>query len=747
MFPMKKFLYFCFCCFFCASLYAQDSVVQNVPESFVADPFQQLIDSSDAFYSAGDYKKSMDVNIKILNFSFEKDDPNLIYKGYRFLGYDYLALGDSIAARDNFLKSERYAKRSKNDTAIAQTYMDLANLYSSGYSNHLKALEYHDKSIDLFEKIGDTASLAKAHYNLVITAFLNKDYHKGYLHLMQTQRLVDFENDRLFAAGINNMYAEYYTEKGKLELAKKHLASTIDIATEHDISIELEEAYLILAEILFLEENYKEAYQAQEKYFVQRELNMEILTSAVGNTAANKFQLDEYKRDAAAAENARMLQAEIVNNKSRLNNLLIVLCLGGLLMFVILYVAYRKRKELYQALKEKNKEYLAAKEHSEQLARAKSNFFSTVSHELRTPLYGVIGLSTILLEDEKLKSHKKDLKSLKFSADYLLALINDVLQINKLDSNKVENDVSIINIREFVESIVSSFEYMRLQNKNKLKIKIEKEVPTLLFGNAIRLSQVLMNLIGNACKFTENGTITVQISTLRASEEDTTLQFVVKDTGMGIPKEKQKGIFNEFQQVDTLNYNYQGTGLGLPIVKKLLGLSNSEISLESELGQGSKFSFPYHFAIPEQVIEVKEFSPVNTQVLKGKKILIVEDNRINQIVTKKILEKHEIHCDVAENGEQAVEQVQNSTFDLVLMDINMPVMNGMDATKMIRKFNKTLPIIALTAVEVEELRYSIYNAGMNDIIVKPYDVTKFIQIVLKNCTQPIDIDVKANASA
>lgn len=744
---MKKFLYFCLSCLIYASIFAQEIDSVQLSKNNSTDLFYQLVDSSDVFYSAGDYKKSMDVNVKILNLAYEKDDASLIHTGYRLLAYDYLALNDSIAARENFLKSERYAKLSKNDTAIAKTYMDLANLYSEGYQNHVKALEYHDKSIELFRKIGDTASLAKAHYNLVITAFMNKDFHKGYLHLMQTQRLADMENDQSFAAGIYNLYAEYYQEKGKLSLAKEYLAQTIEISKEHDISIEIEEAYLMLSKMLFAESDYKDAYLAQEKYFAQRERNMEIMKSAASNSNASKFQLEEYKRDAAAAENARMLQAEIVDNKNSLNNLLIVFCLGGLLMFVILFVAYRKRKELYQALKEKNKEYLAAKEKSEQLARAKSNFFSTVSHELRTPLYGVIGLSTILLEDEKLKTHKKDLRSLKFSADYLLALINDVLQINKLDSNKAENDESVINIREFVESIVASFEYMRLQNKNKLHVHIAKDVPNLLSGNSIRLSQVLMNLIGNACKFTENGDISVHITTLETSDEATTLQFVVKDTGIGIPKEKQKGIFNEFQQVDALHYNYQGTGLGLPIVKKLLRLSNSEVTLESELGQGSTFSFPYHFDIPEQVEQEKKFSPVDTQVLEGKKILIVEDNRINQIVTKKILEKHGIECEVAEHGEIAVEKVRAMEFDLVLMDINMPVMNGMDATKEIRKFNKRLPIVALTAVEVEEIRYNIFNAGMNDIIVKPYDGTKFIQIVLKNCTQPIDNHVKATSAS
>ncbi|NND88476.1 MAG: response regulator [Flavobacteriaceae bacterium] len=735
---MKKFIYFCSCLLFSVSISAQESDTLAAQKKAPVDIFQQLTDSSEAYYAAGNYKQSMDVNIKILNLAFEKDDPYLIHKGYRFLGYDYLALNDTIEARDSFLKSERYAKLSKNDTAKAVTYMDLANLYSFIEDDQRVALEYHDKSIDLLEKIGDTASLAKAHYNLVITAFYDNNYNKGYINLMKAQRYADMENDVVLAMGIYNRYGEYYNHRGKFDMAKEYLQMAIGIGEKHDNPIELESSYATLADVLFKEKNFEEAYIAQEKYIEYKDINLEIVKSAVTNTASKKFQLDEYKREAAAAEIARALQAEIVSNKSRLNNLLIITCLVVFFMFIVLFVAYRKRRELYQALKEKNKEYLAAKEKSEQLANAKSNFFSTVSHELRTPLYGVIGLSTILLEDESLKSHRKDLKSLKFSADYLLALINDVLQINKLDSNNIENDESPINVREFLGSVVSSFEYMRLQNKNKLTINISDEVPQTVTGNAIRLSQILMNLVGNACKFTEQGEITISVSLKDTTDSRLSLHFIVEDNGIGIAKEKQEHIFNEFQQVDSLNYNYQGTGLGLPIVKKLLRLSNSEIHLESDLGKGSKFSFDYHFGISEEVETEKEFSPVNTHLLKGKKILIVEDNRINQIVTKKILEKHDIECGVAENGKEAVRKVKKETYDLVLMDINMPVMNGMDASTAIRKFNKTLPIIALTAVEVEEIRYSIYNAGMNDIIVKPYDATKFIQTILKNCTQPLD---------
>ena len=398
-------------------------------------------------------------------------------------------------------------------------------------------------------------------------------------------------------------------------------------------------------------------------------------------------------------------------------------------------MAYRKRKELVKELKIKNKEYLKAKEHSEKLSKAKSKFFSTVSHELRTPLYGVIGLSTILLEDESLIKHENDLKSLKFSADYLLALINDVLHINKIDSNGLEDEHTSFNIRDLIKKISSSFEYMRLQNKNRIHIHISEQVPNLILGNSVRLSQVLMNLIGNACKFTEDGDIYIIAETIATTNTNTTIKFYVKDTGIGIPNNKLESIFDEFSQADSIDYKYQGTGLGLPIVKKLLAMSDSEIQVESDPGKGSLFSFSLTFEITEQIEKKKDISLMDTTTLNGKKILIVEDNRINQMVTKKILQKSNTICSIAENGEEAIRMVKESDYDLILMDINMPKKNGMEATKEIRTFNTNIPILALTAVEVEEMRQQIYESGMNDIIVKPYDINKFTQTLLKNLSQ------------
>lgn len=194
-------------------------------------------------------------------------------------------------------------------------------------------------------------------------------------------------------------------------------------------------------------------------------------------------------------------------------------------------------------MKNKNSELLTAKEEAERLSMLKSQFFSTVSHELRTPLYGVVGLTSLLLDDKSLKKHESDLKSLKFSADYLLALINDVLQMNKMESNQVKLENVSFNIQELILSIVNTFEFTRLQNKNKVHYSIDEKIPKNLIGDPVRLSQILMNLVGNAVKFTENGDIYINVE-LRAEVEDrAVIYFEVKDNGIGIPKSKQKLIF------------------------------------------------------------------------------------------------------------------------------------------------------------------------------------------------------------
>ena len=700
---------------------------QDAPENF-----QKLIDSSNIYYFEGSYKKSLEVNIFLLSQALKINDTYNIHRGYRHIGYDYLAMNDTLLAEESFEKSEKYAVLSKNDTATATTYMDLANLYATLKNDTKKALVYHDKSIQLFSQIKDSTGLAKAHYNTILTALDAKEYPKALLHLIKARKLRDFESHSSYSIGIEVLFGEYYLAKENYKKADIYLGKAIEAAKAEGLTVELQDAYRLYSTSLFKQKQFEEAYKVRLDYEAYFEESMANISSAEAGAISAKFQVEEYRKDVQAAELENSLQAEIVKNKNRLNIILMVVSFCAIILFSGLLYAFRKRKKLVQLLQDKNTEYLRAKRQSEKLARAKGKFFSTVSHELRTPLYGVIGLSTILLEDKALKSHEKDLKSLKFSADYLLALINNVLHINKIDSNSLEDNSTVFNVRELFESIIVSFEYMRLQNNNKIHIIVSEDIPKLLKGNSVRLSQILMNLIGNACKFTENGNIYVKAYPNNTNKGVVTIDFSVQDTGMGIAQDKFSKIFDEFSQLESNTYSYQGTGLGLPIVKKLLAQSNSEIRLQSQLGRGSTFSFSLPYEISLSSFVKDETSILDANLLMGKKILIAEDNRINQTVTRKILEKNGVICTIAENGQQAVNFTTTEKFDLILMDLNMPVKNGFEATKEIRSSDVTIPIIALTAVEVEEVRNEIHHVGMNDIVVKPYDVTKFIQTILLN---------------
>jgi len=697
------------------------------------EKFKKLLDSSNTLYNNGEYSHSLKLNMDILDLAFDEGDPYYIHQSYRYLAYDYLFLKDTILAMDSFKKSENYAKLAKNDTATAVTYMDLANVYST-YQDFKKAFIYHDRSINLFTKIKDSAGMAKANYNAAITAIEAENFDIAYSYINNAKLLNNYGDDESFSINLNYFLGEYYLNKKEYKKADSVILKTIKDAKKHNLVSEITYSYNTYRQSLFKQNKFKEAYEAYEKYSDYYEKALEEEYSTDRSTLSQKYQLNEYRKDIEAARLNTKLQSELLSNRNRLNIILIIVSAIFLFLLIALYSASIKRNKLVKELRQKNEETLKAKEHVEKLSKARVKFFSTVSHELRTPLYGVIGISSVLLEDKTLKSHKKDLSLLKFSADYLLALINDVLQINKIDSKSIEDEQTSFNLKKLISSIISSFEYMRIQNNNTITLELSEEIPDLLQGHSVRLSQILINLIGNACKFTENGSIIIKAALASINETDVTINFSINDSGIGIAKEKLESIFDEFSQINSKNYSYQGTGLGLPIVKKLLLLSNATIKLESELGKGSSFIFSLKFNIIEHKTVIEPHTLLDSKILNGKNILIVEDNKINQIVTRKILEKYKIICTIAENGDKAIEAIKNNNYDLVLMDINMPVKNGIEASKEIRVFNKTTPIIALTAVEIEEMRNNIYDSGMNDIIVKPYDIDKFIAIIIKNIT-------------
>ena len=354
---------------------------------------------------------------------------------------------------------------------------------------------------------------------------------------------------------------------------------------------------------------------------------------------------------------------------------------------------------------------------------------------MRTPLNAINGITHLLLEENPKKSQLHYLSSLQYSGNYLTAFINDILEINKIDSNKIEIERINFDLKKLLIDIKNSLNEVATKNKNEFILEIDNAIPTHLIGDPIKLSQVFMNLINNALKFTKNGKVSIIAKLKSLENQKAIIAFDIIDTGIGIPEEKLESVFDSFSQGSTeINRKYGGTGLGLTIVKKILSLLDSEIHLKSNVGEGSTFSFELALAVNEQQPEqapVQE-NTFDLSKIKGKNILVVEDNKINQMITKRMLENREILCEVIDNGEEAIEVMKNNKYDLVLMDVHLPGINGTIATEEIRKFDTTTPIIAMTAISLNENREMLLSYGMNDVITKPFIPNDFYVILSKH---------------
>lgn len=407
------------------------------------------------------------------------------------------------------------------------------------------------------------------------------------------------------------------------------------------------------------------------------------------------------------------------------------------LLTFFLFKLNRIRAKSNFLLKQKNLELIQEKEKAEKATKIKSQFLSNITHELRTPLYAVTGLTHLMLEENPTASQKDHLNSLRFSGEYLLSLINNILDLNKLEANKVEIEVVSFNLKKRITDLLLALDKAAKDKKNEVNLIFDNDIPKRIKGDSLILSQILINLIGNAIKFTKEGVISIRVHSKKDFNDDNKIQlhFEVEDNGLGISEDRQDIIFDNFsQESQQINRIYGGSGLGLSIVKKLLELLGSKIELKSELGRGSLFSFDINFdKVSEIDLTNKKniLKDIDFGIFKGKKVLIVEDNKINQIITKKILEKQLIICEVANNGTVAVEKTKNEYFDLILMDIHMPGISGVEASKLIREFDNKTPIIALTAVTLDDHIEEFYASGITDVIPKPYKTEEFYEKVYK----------------
>lgn len=372
-------------------------------------------------------------------------------------------------------------------------------------------------------------------------------------------------------------------------------------------------------------------------------------------------------------------------------------------------------------------ELIAAKEKAEEATKAKAQFLSTMSHEIRTPMNAVIGVTHLLSENDPREDQLSNLNILKLSADNLMTLINDILDFSKIEAGKIELEKVDFNFRNFINNVTAGF-FMKAKEKDlEFLVEIDPKIPAHLTGDPTRLSQIITNLCCNAIKFTDEGRVLLKADFKGSSNDNVNIQFEINDTGIGIPLDKKDQIFESFSQADSNTTRlYGGTGLGLAITGKLVELMHGSIDVESEAGKGTSFFVNVSLKVSLKSKPKLSFSDrhfTGCEKLKGMHVLVAEDNPMNVLIIKQFLKKWDVTYDIAKNGKIAFEKVQEVDYDMVLMDLQMPEMDGYDASENIRKLEgekyQSLPIIAVTASAFNEIRAKVISAGMTDFVTKP----------------------------
>ncbi len=709
------------CCFLSP---AQTSELEN---NQIKDSIQFFL--SNASHSIEQTKLELALSniINAKELALKKRDRTYIAKTNMVLAKLYRELGDIKKAEQQILEAIAIQNHQKDEITLACSYTIYGSVATKlkKYETALKILE---DALSLTQKNKIKNQEGPIQLNLGLLALAQNRPELAIQHFNNGLPIINSFEQNYFKAKLLTNKARAELLLNEPDRAKETNDLAMKIGKEMEYAEIRSECYELYSRIYEKKENYLTSLDNLRAHEKIKDSLFNTNKEIIAQEASAKLNLNENNVliEELTEENIQQQKSLKLGRLTTILSIALITILS--LLTLSLYKNNNLRARANELLQNKNTELILAKENAERASEAKVQFLSTITHELRTPLYAVTGLTHLLLEESPTPNQKEHLNSLKFSGEYLLSLINNILDLNKLEANKVELENTSFNLKKRINDVLIALSKSAKDRNNKLHYQFDESIPSKLKGDPLKVSQILINLIGNSIKFTQNGDIWIRVKPINKLENKVLLSFEIEDNGVGISEKKQLSIFENFTQGSVqINRKFGGTGLGLSIVKNLLSLMDSEIKLESELGKGSKFLFTLNFDVFEGKTTnyEEEAKKIDFNVIIDKHILVVEDNKINQIITRKILEKNKIKCDVADNGDIAISKTKENNFDLILMDIHMPGISGIEATKQIREFNKEIPIIALTAVTLDDNLDEFYENGFNDIIPKPYKTEEF----------------------
>ncbi|WP_372651143.1 ATP-binding protein [Halobacteriovorax sp.] len=533
--------------------------------------------------------------------------------------------------------------------------------------------------------------------------------------------------DTLGYGGAHHAFKNYILrgDESYSNIADNSLSEAISILDKIEINPTLtDEEFFHVKNIYATVKEYKEQIEIARELKLRgasiKEVDAQVKVD--DTNAVNGFQWLNENQEKLKKE----FSAKIENSEKEAKTTLII----GLLFstIIVFYLTYYTSRKLVEA-----------KIKAESIANLKSNFLANMSHEIRTPLNGIIGFTGILSDIKLSTEAKEQVRYIRECGESLAAIINDILDFSKISAGKLSVMKSNFNVKNCVLSTIHIFDHITTSRGIELKINIDDNIPDIIAGDSLRLKQVLTNLIGNAVKFTEEGSIEVNVDLVERDNKYIKLKFRIKDTGIGISEEAQSRLFYSFEQADvSTSRKYGGTGLGLTISKNLIEAMGGEIEVLSTEGEGAEFIFSITAFNPIDIGEVSTVQKISITERSSEsfKILVAEDNKVNQLLVKKLLQKlGYTNFKIVDNGKLAIEALNEEDFDLILMDIQMPVMDGYEATSTILKYwtgEKRPLIYALSANVMEEDKKKASEVGFDGYIEKPIDIDEF-SVVLDKC--------------
>lgn len=695
----------------------------------VKQDIENQINKAGVHFNNGEYNQALQLSKSALVRSFKINDDYLIAHAYNSIGVIYDEFSQAKHAISFYQKALNHASKIDNDSLKDWINNNLGSVYYFNKIDVAKGIQYYKKSLEFALRTKDTVQITYTKLNIASAYFSVNDFKNGIQYIRDVQDYVNRKGQSEMRFTQNSLLGIYNTHSNQPQVALKYYDEAVAIATKHKMNSFLINAYENLAEHYKfykqsdIEKQYRDKFDALTKATYSEE------NKAALDKSIMQIQLDENNIQLERIELENEKQLQKLNESKTITWLFVILLTVLLVLVITMYRSNKFRKKTNFELLQTNAELKKAKEKAEEASLMKSQFVSTITHELRTPLYGVVGITDIITDEHKELANSPHLSSLKFSARYLLSLVNDILQLNKMEEKSLFLENVPFSMQDEIATITNAVQYIANNNANTLEVVIDENIPKLLLGDKLRLSQIVMNLTSNALKFTRNGKVTIAIQQVHVENGIHEIEFKISDTGVGISPQDQEKIFEMFVQVSRTDEDYQGTGLGLAIVKKLISLFNSTIHLESKMNMGTTFTFSIGFEAVTTTEETATASATDSNLNPALKVLVVEDNKINQIVTQKIMEKNSIKCEMVSDGFAALHMLESEKFDVILMDINMPIINGFDTTKRIRGLGIETPIIALTAFDKEEIKEQVFACGMNDIIIKPFEPVKLFEMI------------------